>query len=221
MVIIATNNGKNYLNNLLVSFDIFNIKKIIHIVDTGSTDIESIQFLEDLKTKKVFKNLNIITHNLDYKCFDSGAYIYALNNIDSEKYYFLHDSITIKTSHFFDKIDEKLKSGTIVPLVGFSSNLYDNQEQIDFSINKIGSSEFDIGIFGPMFAITKEDVYKIKETLNFFPTNKNEQMAMERVWSVVFKKYNILVDPLEGFYDHYKILNNGYEYFNKILVYRN
>ena len=218
---IATNNGKNYLNNLLISFDVFNIKKVIHIIDTGSTDIDSNQFLEDIRTNKIFKNLNILTHKTNYKGFDSGAYIYAIKNIDAERYYFLQDSIIIKDGNFFDKIDEKLKIGTIVPLVGFNSNLYDNQEQIDFSITKVGSSEFDIGIFGPMFAVTKNDVDKVKETLNFFPTNKNEQMAMERIWSVIFKKYDILIEPLEGFYDHSKILNNGYEYFDKILVNRN
>jgi len=221
MIIIATNNGKNYLNNLLISFESFNIKKPIHIIDTGSTDIDCIGFLEDIKSNKIFKDLNILTHKTPYKGFDSGAYIYAIQNIESEKYYFLHDSITIKDFNFFNKIDEKLKSGVVVPLIVFNSNKYDNQDQIDFSLNKIGVSEFDFGIFGPMFAITKNDVSKIKKSLNFFPTKKNEQMAMERVWPALFKKYNILIDPLEGFYSYSKIVNKQYKYFNKFLINRN
>jgi hypothetical protein len=221
MIIIATNNGKNYLNNLLISFQSFNVKKQIHVIDTGSTDIDSIKFLEDIKSNEIFKDLNILTHKTPYNGFDSGAYIYAIQNIDSEKYYFLHDSITLKDPSFFDSIDEKLKPGVVVPLVVFNSNLYDNQDQIDFSLNKIGVSDFDFGIFGPMFAITKTDVDKIKKSLNFFPTKKNEQMAMERVWSALFKKYNILIDPLEGFYNATKIVNKEYRYFNKFLINRN
>lgn len=72
-----------------------------------------------------------------------------------------------------------------------------------------------------MFAITKNDVSKIKKSLNFFPTKKNEQMAMERVWPALFKRYNILIDPLEGFYSDSKIVNKQYKYFNKFLINRN
>ena len=107
-----------------------------------------------------------------YSGYDSGAYIYAMKNIDSDRFYFIHDSFIIKTLSFFDRVNDLLKSGVVVSILEFRSNLYDNQEQINFSLKSVGTSDYDKGVFGPMFSILKSDVNKIIESLDFYPKIK-------------------------------------------------
>ena len=52
MIIIATNNGHLYLEKLLFDFENFFINKEICLIDTGSTDEESLKFLDKIKNKK-------------------------------------------------------------------------------------------------------------------------------------------------------------------------
>lgn len=215
MVIIATNNGHLYLEKLLVDFENFFIDKEICLIDTGSTDEESLKLLDEIKNKKIFSKLSIQILKTPYKGYDSGAYIYAMKNINSDKYYFIQDSISIKNKDFFDDIDKKLKDNTVVGFIYFDSNFYENQEQINFCTSKFGVKDFDLGIFGPMFAITKNDVNKILKDLNYLPSNKNEQCAMERCWSALFKSKNIQVEFLDGNHNGTTFERNGYKYIDK------
>jgi len=215
MIIIATNNGHLYLEKLLFDFENFFINKEICLIDTGSTDEESLKFLDKIKNKKIFSKLSIQTLETPYKGYDSGAYIYAMKNINSDKYYFIQDSISIKNKDFFDDIDKKLKDNTVVGIIYFDSNFYDNEEQVNFCSNKFGVKDFDLGIFGPMFAITKNDVNKIIQDLNYFPSNKNEQCAMERCWPALFKSKDIQVEFLDGNHNNRIFETNGYKYLNK------
>lgn len=221
MVIIATNNGHRYLEKLLVDFENFFIDKEICLIDTGSTLEESLDFLNKIKNKEIFYNLSIQILETPYKGYDSGAYIYAMKNINSDKYYFIQDSISIKNKDFFNDIDKKLKDNTVVSFIYFDSNFYDNQEQINFCSSKFGAKDFDLGIFGPMFAITKNDVNKIIQNLNYYPINKNEQCAMERCWPALFKSKNIQVEFLDDNHHMSKFETKGYKYFDKQFPNRN
>jgi hypothetical protein len=215
MIVIATNNGHVFLEKLLNDFiNHFKDKKIC-LLDTGSDNIETLFFLNRIKNKEIFSELHLEVIKTPYNGYDSGAYIFAMKNIESDKYYFLHDSISIKNKDFFNDIDKKLEENTVVGFIHFKSNLFDNQEQIDFCINNLGVSDFDLGIFGPMFAINKNDVSKILDNLNFYPTNKNEQMAMERGWSALFKSKNIKLEFLEGEHNNSVFNKDGYKYFDK------
>jgi hypothetical protein len=220
MVIIATNNGHIYLEKLLQDFLFFFSEKNICVIDTGSDNEETLLFLSKLKKKEIFSILNIKVMETPYKGYDSGAYIYAMKNIISDKYYFLHDSISIKNKNFFNDIDEKLDDDTVVSIINFPSNFFDNQSQIDFCIKTIGTCDFDDGIFGPMFSINKSAVNKIINDLDFYPTNKNEQMSMERVWPSLFKKKNIKIVVLDGSHNLQIFANNGYKYINKTFLNR-
>jgi len=215
MVIIATNNGYPYLGRILTDFENFFIDKQICLIDTGSTNEESLKFLDKIKNKEIFSKLSIQILKTPYHGYDSGAYIYAMKNINSDKYYFIQDSISIKNKYFFDDIDKKLKDNTVVGFIYFDSNFYDNEEQINFCISKFGVKDFDLGIFGPMFAITKNDVNKIIQDLNYFPSNKNEQCAMERCWSALFKSKNIQIEFLDEKHNNTLFGTNGYKYLNK------
>ena len=217
MIVIATNNGINLLPNLLSDLEKFNITEEISIIDTQSSDSEFINYLDNLKSFNKFK-LNINVYQTPYRGFDTGAYIYAIQNLKSDRFIFLHDSIRIKSVSFFNLIDEKLKTSNVVPIITFNGEWWDNQTQKDFSLKHFGTTIFDKGIFGPMFSISYLDSQKLNKLI--YPTDKLQQMAMERCWSIIFKNQNFTIDSLEGNHNDFKIDNDMYEYFTKIKVFR-
>ena len=218
MIVIATNNGKNYILNILSDLERIGIKEEISIIDTQSSD-NSFLFIKEIIDEKKF-NLNISLYQTPYKGFDTGAYIYAINNFITDRFYFLQDSIRIKNKNFFLEIDKKIKTGTVIPIITFQENFYANHQQINFCINNFETSNYKKGIFGPMFSILYDDVKKIDKKLLVYPYDKNTQMAMERGWSIIFDKYNFNIEPLEGEKNDEKINNDSYYYFSKIFPYR-
>lgn len=215
MIVIATNNGMRFLPNLLSDLEKFDITEEISIIDTQSSDVEFINYLENLKLSNDLK-LNIKVYQTPYRGFDTGAYIYAMQNFKSDRFIFLHDSIRIKTKEFFDVITEKLKSSNVVSLMTFDGGFWDDNNQINFSIEHFGSGTFKKGIFGPMFSISYSDSQLIDKNILIYPINKYQQQAMERCWSVIFEKYNLTIDSVEGEHNDYKINNDLYQYFTKI-----
>lgn len=219
ILVIATNNGKKYLTNLLNSLEIIKFNKKIAIIDTQSTQTDSIEFLKGLKLNNEY-NLDIEIYKTPYSGYDTGAYIYAMKNFKYEVFYFIQDSMVIKSIDFFEKIKEKLSPGVIVPIVTFCSNFYDNEEEKNFCLNNLGTYNYSKGIFGPMFSITGQDVSLIEDKWFVLPKNKNEQMAMERGWSIIFEKYNFKIIPLEGEHNNDKLYNDKHIYFKKIFPVR-
>jgi len=219
MIVVATNNGKQYLMELLSDFKRIGITDEISIIDTQSTDIDSINFLESLKNNNEY-NLKISVYQTPYRGFDTGAYIYAINNLKADKFYFMQDSVRIKSNDYFNEINKKLKVGKVVSLITFEPHAFDGAEQINFCYENFDSIEYDKGIFGPIFAITNDDVQKIDKKYLVYPTNKMLQMGMERGWSILFKKYGFEINSLEGEYDYQKLVNDGYTHFKKYLPYR-
>ena len=231
MIVIATNNGKSLLTDLLFDLDNINPKCGVSIIDTQSTDLESQLFLNYLELENPYK-FDIKVYRTPYKGYDSGAYMYAMNNIKADRFYFLQDSIRIKDPNIFENFDNKLKVGTVVPFIAFPGNLYDNQEQIDFCLKTYGRSEFTKGIFGPMFSILNEDVQKINKELLVYPTNKVLQMGLERGWAIIFDICGFNIEPLEEDADFSlqnktdfaisweKLLNDQFSQFKKIVCFR-
>lgn len=216
MIVISTNNGKDFLRNLLEDLNNFKITHPISVIDTQSTDIDSINFFNTLK--QIFPNLNIQTYTTPTRNFDTGAYMYAINNIIAERYYFLHDSIRIKLPDFFDEIDRKLSPGIVVALTVFPGNNYDYDEQKDLCLKNWNTTEFVTGIFGPMFSILRTDLEKHwAELPKSLPDNKNLQMGMERGWGVFCTKCNLTVVELEDGLNYEYIYTDGFKYFSKLL----
>jgi hypothetical protein len=216
MIVIATNNGKNYLPNLLNSLeDIDLLNNKILILDTGSTDKE---YLSNLKSKH-----EIIVDRTPYSGYDTGAYIYAYNNYIDENYLFLQDSIIIKEKSLIRDGLSILDNNTIVPLIIFDpkKNFYDNHVQMEWVNSKIGSHIYEYGIFGPMFFAKRITLDKIKNINNAIPYDKNTQQAMERGWSVFFKQNGINIVPLERYeHSNYLFDIDGYKYIKKFFPIR-
>lgn len=224
MIVIATNNGKDLLINLLSDLENINPECGVSIIDTQSTDIESQTFLNDIELNNPYK-FDIKVHRTPYRGYDSGAYIYAMNNIKADRFYFLQDSIRIKDINIFDNFDKKLKTGTIVSLITVPSNLYDNQEQIDFCLKTYGKKDFTKGIFGPMFSILNEDVQKINKKFLVYPTSKILQMGLERGWAIIFDICKFNIEQLEEEENDWgkswhKLINDQYKHFKKIICNR-
>ena len=215
MIVIATNNGIDFLPNLLSDLEKFNITEEISIIDTQSSDSEFINYLENLKSFNKFK-LKINIYKTPYKGFDTGAYIYAIQNLKSDRFIFLQDSIRIKSVDFFNLIEEKLKISNVVTILTFDGGFWGSQNQIDFSLKHFGTSVFETGIFGPMFSISYIDSQKLNKNLLIYPENKEQQNAMERCWSIIFKEQNFTIDCLEGHHNDFTINNDEYKYFTKI-----
>lgn len=217
MIVIATNNGKNYLSKLLESLESLGNTIPVSVIDTQSDDTESIEYLNTLENNFSFE---IKIYKTPYRGFDTGAYIWAYRNIPSEKYYFLQDSLKIKSLDYFKETDKKLKTGTVVPLLTFDNNGYGYGEGYNFCQTNFGTTHYEFGIFGPIFSILKEDLDKISSNHFCIPYNKATQTGMERGWAIIFKIYGFTIDPLEGIKDDFKIENHTYEYFEKQFPYR-
>jgi len=213
MIVIATNNGNQFLGPLIKNLNDINCKLPIAVIDTNSTDPSFVDFVHQLPQNN--PKLNLKTYTTPGKNYDTGAYVYAIQNLQAERYYFLHDSITIKTPIIFEEIDKKLIPGVVVALTIFGRDFYDNEEQRQFCRDNWGTTQFNPGIFGPMFSILRTDLEKAWLDLpKILPTNKNEQKAMERGWSVFCTKNNLKVISLENL-NYKNISGDRFAHFKK------
>jgi hypothetical protein len=203
MIVIGYNNGHIQLKRLLDS--LINIKhcdECILILDTGSNisiDIDFFNTLNELYNDK----LKIITEKLPYSGYCSGAYIYAMKNYIYHPMFdgyfcFLQDSVEFKSNVFFELTNSSLSDSNVVTIYTFPPNQYDSENQAEFVKNLIGNNNASIGIFGPMFSITKNAINKLHAEWLHIPKNKFEEMGMERAWGVMFNNAELTVSSIEG-----------------------
>lgn len=184
MIVIATHNGGEYLPRLLESLHLHGTGgHPTVIVDTGSTDEEFIRYLETVEGTASFP---VTVTRTPYRGYDTGAYIWAFKNFKAPSYMCMHDSLRIKCEGWLAPFEDRAKPGIgIVAWQQFGPR-YDNDKQIAFVEKHLGSHEMSNGgIFGPIFYITQDvvDIFDERGYLAAIPTDKNEQMGMERGWS--------------------------------------
>ena len=211
MIVIGTNNGRGWLHNSLKALDGIHIP--IAVIDTNSTERDAIDYHQSLSNHSF--DLDIQTHTTPYKGYDSGAWIWAMKNIEAERYYFLQDSITIKDKEYFNKVNEIIDNGKVASLLHFNPNQYDSFEQHLWVMESFGSSIYKSGIFGPNFSISSDMTKRIPLESLIYPTNKLEQMGMERGWGVIFNNMGWEVEAVEGDYDYDRLLKDDYKLFTK------
>ena len=204
MIVIATNNGYNNLPRLLASLEITNLSNIpISIIDTGSTDKNSIDYLNNLSSKyKVYK-IN--------GGYDTGAYIYAYENIKADYYIFFQDSIEIKTEEFFRLTLAQIEADYLFAYYSFNRGDFEEILSQFYDFKSIQSYKW--GVFGPMFACSYKVMSKLYNSkLYIIPKDKMEQMTMERGWGIMAY---ILDIPLVSLGDYSSLLNNTSPYIIK------
>jgi len=214
MIVIATNNGKYYLEQLLNSIKVLNIKDRVLVVDTGSTDKDHLNYLEQLEHTE-----NITVTQTPYKCYDTGAYVYAYNNFDANTYHFMQDSIEIKDPLFITNINNELKNNDIVSYITFNFGGYGDKDWQEFFTLNIGHYDYKIGIFGPMFSVKKETLDKLPINDLVLPINKNQQTAFEGIWPEFFTKHNLTIKTLVE-HNHSCIINDEYSHIKKTILIR-
>lgn len=182
MIVIATYNGFEFLPRLLNSIELFGSSNHkICIVDTGSNDIKSINYINSLDTDKYI----IHRQNGGY---DTGAYLYAYNAYKSyeSEYIFMHDSIEVLTSEWIDNF--KLFNTDVCYYAAFHM-FFDSNEQVEWLCKtSIYNHSTPFGVFGPIFYIKSHILNLISTRFNLnniIPTNKQEQQHMERGWAMM------------------------------------
>lgn len=214
MIVIATNNGHEYLKNLLNSMEHMDLcGEDLLIVDTMSDNQYHLDFLSNVK--QLYPHLNINVVKTPYRKFDTGAYVYAYKNFHSENYVFLHDSITIKDNSFIKVVIELLKNYDVISFSCFDFAGYGDDEWRQFFNKNTGKEKYEIGIFGPMFSCKKSVLDKIELEKLELPNTKNQQACFEGIWPVIFEQNSIEVFCMnkDGIFQS--------KYLDKRIVHRN
>lgn len=183
LVVVASYNGKDFLPRLLSSLEEHKKEEFdILVVDTGTTDIESLKVLESIKSK-------YMVEKTPYAGYDTGAYIYAIKGHLYDEYIFLHDSIEVLSDSFIN--DFRVHQKDVCYYANFCLG-YDNEEQRQHLVDiGIFNSKSTHGCFGPLFYAKRnvlEDILKTFEVDKIIPTTKIHQQGMERGWSMMFDK---------------------------------
>jgi hypothetical protein len=198
MIVIATHDNIDILNTLLNSLKNVDLKNHeVSIIDTNSQSQNFIDYFSNLK--------NILPYNfyrLDYTCYDSGAYMWAYQNLKADSWIFLQDSIEIINPDWIQEIDNLLKEYEVVAGFDFPYS-YDphplQKPWVESNIEFINYPES--GIFGPMFSVRNSTMDKIPKHWFKWPTEKLMQQGMERRWSLMFHSINATKTYLEGYGD--------------------
>ena len=214
MIVIAKNNGKIYLERLLNSISDLGINEKILIVDTGSTDDNHLNYLKELENLE-----NITVTQTPYKCYDTGAYMWAYNNFVEDNYHFMHDSIKLKDSEFINNCNSLLNNYDVVSYISFEFVGYGDEDWKQFFLKNAKTYEHKFGIFGPMFSIKRKTLDKLPIKNLTLPINKNQQTAMESIWPTFFLEHKLSIYSME-LYNHYRLINDMYSHFEKTLLIR-
>jgi len=226
MIVIATNNGYSQhiskvdnqlrvrsIENILNSIESIGYLDDVLVMDTGSTNLESIEYLKSLKDNNPFSfNLMIDEFVGNYP---TGAYISAFKKYKSEYYIFLQDSMSIKDPNFVQEVENRLTDNNVVCLFECKTCGYDNDQQREFVYNSIGETEYDTLIFGPVFFAKHDVLGRVFDQIKILPTTKPEESGMERAFGVLFKKNGIDVVAMEGEYDYFKMVYDQTKYVTK------
>lgn len=218
MIVVASHNNIELLNNLLntlSNIDLCNHKVLI--IDTNSDSQEYKNYFTELK----YKFPNFMFENVNYICWDSGAYIYAyLKYPNEENYIFLQDSISITNSNLIYDWTKLLKNYNVVPWSNFRY-WYENDEQQKWSEDGLPLIDNPLdSIFGPIFGVSNETMNKLPKEWLKHPTNKNEGCGMERRWSAMFHcigatKYYIEYSD-DGMIMHHSKININKHFYNRL-----
>ena len=143
MIVIATNNScvervcrgsgiviNNFLERILNSIERIDYIGDVLVVDTGSDDLKSILYLDELKNSN-FK-FNLIIDKSPNKNYSTGAYIYAFYNYVSDYYIFLQDSVEIKDINFIETVENMIIEDNVICWVKGIGLGLDNEEQGNF-----------------------------------------------------------------------------------------
>lgn len=192
MIIIAHNNGRQFLPQLIESLGDLPFT----VVDTGSTDENSLRYLLTLK--------NVLYTRGGWSL---GAYKHAVENIKADWFFFMHDSMVVKDKSFLDE----MKKHQVCGWLSFPM-FFDNTGQEAAIKNVYPGETPDKGIFGPIFYATKEVLDKI--TIHK-PESCDIAHGMERGMAMAFHQAGVPVSFLDELSEE-RLSGDMYQHFTKI-----
>jgi glycosyltransferase involved in cell wall biosynthesis len=216
LVVIATHNGKNLLKRCL---DSISTQYPILVVDTGSSDPESIEFFGNLGV--IYPKHDVFTTKTSFKGYDTGAYLWAYWNYNADNYLFLQDSLEVLEKDYIKPFRDIQPKLGCVPWATFEM-CWDSIQQKEFIEYLYGSAEPDRGIFGPVFYVNRKslDILNEKGLLPAYPINKNQSQGLERGWATAFHLAGMEVKGLYPF-DPTKMIDGTLGIFKKVFAKRN
>ena len=224
MIVIATHEGRQYIHNQLYSWHRYGTNgHTVVVVETGASSRDYLDYLRVLSTMDWSFPLKVLS--TPYVGYDTGAYLHAYREYPAEQtMLFCHDSMEVKRPGTMTAFHSRLLNhgAGCVPWLVFRLNSYENEEQWNF-VNQFEPDPSihpkpGFGIFGPIFYTTRTTLQQLPFTQSgIYPTNKNQQEAMERGWAATFDRAGVPMVSLEGdFYENYALADT-YSYFKKHL----
>jgi hypothetical protein len=202
MIVVATHNGMGYLPHLLESLG----NHQCLVADTGSDDQVFLDYLDSLKDDP---HVSEVMHL--GKVYAIGGYWYAYKERPDDWYLFLQDSMTVKDPDFLQAFQSR---GDVMAWLAFPF-FYIYPEEKAFVTKLYGEiPDPKWGIFGPIFYATRGALDQIE----WGPvTNKLQHEAMERGFSVAFKKAGIAWSRLDIWENWERMYEDDYQHFTKKL----
>lgn len=208
LIVIPYFNGKEFIENLISSIEKHTDAPYI-VVDTGSTEQESIDVFNNLWCKKD------ATKKAGYGV---GAYILAYENYLADEYLFIHDSMVFKK----DPLPEMRKHDVCTWLrFPMGEQFQDVKGYLEGDYVLLDDLP-EHGIFGPIFYAKRSALDKIRSMGYFkrYPVSKQDLCSFERGMAIAFKRAGIKVGYLDE-YDYERVDNRrDYEHFDKIRPHR-
>jgi glycosyltransferase involved in cell wall biosynthesis len=210
MIVVATNNGQEFLPRLLDSFCLHstNGHKVL-VVDTGSTDDAFKLYVTKLDKKDW--PFEIEVNYIDFGR-DTGAYIHGFKKYPKEKgYMFMHDSMEATYNNWLERFEEKAKENEIVvhSYIDMAQDKFKPEENL-LSKMPFPYERPKLGVFGPIFYATKSFMEKCRTrgALNILPANREEAHTTERAWGAIIEKLGVKHDSVYGVFNHDDTINN-------------
>lgn len=223
LVVVATNNGAQWLEGLFNSIDEFGGRgdADIIIVDTGSTDGgQTTAYMGHMvRMKKVDKVMMI----------DGGyctrAYLESYNRYKNayDNFIFIHDSMKVKDADWVGVFTAPFQFTPLLAIPWLTFGMwYDNDEQKEYIQKRYGADEPLNGFFGPIFSTTREALEELdkKGLLPTPPSNKTEECGWERGWAVAFHQAGIPAMELNHGVTGENLNNDVYTHLTKIRPHR-
>jgi hypothetical protein len=199
LVVVATHNGKKYLEKLLPTIEYNYV-----VIDTGSDEQESIDYFNNLECEKVRIPGGYCV----------AAYEYAYRHYDFEEYFFMHDSMIVKKNNFIEDFRAK---GEVVAWLKFTlapEHGRDYMARIPGDPNNVPPN----AIFGPLFYANRNVMKTIEEKGLFppHPTCRGEQVACESGYAICFHRAGFPIGYVEEMDNERIDVRRDYILFDKL-----
>ena len=193
LIVISTINKDNF--DLFECVQNYKGNSDVLVVDTGSNDSQ-IEKTKHLCDKYGFYFHKALMSDYDFSGVKTAHHEDKYSNY--EKYWFQQDTCFPKKN--YELIFDKIKNNSPVAWFLFERSIcpFDNEISVQFCKNHFNSTDYDLGIFGPIFGISRTDLTNIINPSNIRVECKSHATGMERGWAILFKKYNFKVHSLDG-----------------------